>query len=107
MAQRQSTRKVLSDEVQGAGSYVMLRALEYGLIEERMKLDADDAGAILDFNREFVKAIVVDWNWVDDAGALLPVPSEDPSVISRLVMPEFEFLASASGLNQAAEQKKA
>jgi hypothetical protein len=107
MAQRQSTRKILSDEVQGAGSYVMLRALEYGLIEERMKLDADDRGAILEFNREFVKAIVVDWNWVDDAGEPLALPADDPAVISRLVMPEFEWLANASGLNQAAEEKKA
>lgn len=107
MAQRQSTRKILSDAVQGDGSFVVLRALEYGLVEDRMKLDADDKAAILDFNRDFVKAIVVDWNWVDDAGALLPLPSEDPSVISRLVLPEFEWLANASGLNQAAEQKKA
>ena len=107
MAQRVSTKKILSDDVQGEGSFVVLRALEYGLIEERMKLDADDTAAILDFNREFVKAIVVEWNWVDDAGALLPMPSEDPSVIARLVMPEFEFIANASGLNKAAEQKKA
>lgn len=106
MAQRKSTRKILSDAVQGEGSYVVLRALEYGLVEERMKLDAEDRAAVLQFNRDFVQAIVVDWNWVDDAGQALPLPSADPEVIGRLVLPEFEWLANASGLNQAAEQKK-
>lgn len=52
------------------------------------------------FNREFLAEIVVDWNWVDDAGKSLSLPA-DPE---QLVMPEFEFIARAAGLYDGAKK---
>jgi hypothetical protein len=106
MAQRQSTKRILSDQVQGEGSYVVLRAVPYGLITRRAKMDADDMGQMLEFNAEFLASVVVDWNWVDDAGEALPLPADDPTVLDRLVLPEFQFIAEAAGLNDAGQAKK-
>jgi hypothetical protein len=95
MAQRVTTRKVLSDEVQGEGSWVMLRALPYGMVTRRAKITQDDMEQVLAFNQEFLAEVVVDWNWVDDAGAPLPIPAQ----VDQLVIPEFEFIARAAGLD--------
>lgn len=100
MAQRVTTRKVLSDEVQGEGSYVMLRALPYGMVTRRSRIDPDNMDELMAFNREFLAEIVVDWNWVDDAGKSLSLPA-DPE---QLVMPEFEFIARAAGLYDGAKK---
>jgi len=104
MAQRVSTRKVLSDEVQGDGSYVMLRALPYSMISQRAKIDQNDFDQVLAFNEQFMAAVVVDWNWVDDAGEKLPLPADDPSVVNRLVIPEFQFIATSAGLDGSAKK---
>lgn len=100
MAQRVTTRKVLSDEVQGAGSYVMLRALPYGMVTRRAKIDQADMEQVLAFNQEFLAEVVVDWNWVDDAGAPLALPAQ----VDQLVIPEFEFIARAAGLEGNAKK---
>jgi hypothetical protein len=99
MAQRVSTKKILSDAVQGEGSYVVLRALPYGMISQRAKIDQTDFDQVLAFNEQFLAAVVVDWNWVDDEGAPLPLPANDPAVVNRLVIPEFEFVAKSAGLS--------
>lgn len=104
MAQRVSTRKVLSDEVQGEGSYVMLRALPYSMISQRAKINQDDFDQVLAFNQQFIASVVADWNWVDDAGELLPLPADDPTVVDRLVIPEFEFIARSAGLDGSAKK---
>jgi hypothetical protein len=104
MAQRISTHKVLSDEVQGEGSYVVLRALPYSMISERSKVDQDDFAQVLAFNETFLASVVVDWNWVNDAGEALPLPSADPGVVNQLVIPEFQFIANAAGLDSSAKK---
>lgn len=100
MAQRITTKKVLSDEVQGEGSYVLLRALPYEMVTKRAGMDPTDMPSVLGFNEEFVAAVVADWNWVNDEGELLPLPAR----VIDLVVPEFEFLARASGLDAAAKK---
>lgn len=100
MAQRVSTRKVLSDEVQGEGSFVLLRALPYGMITKRATIDQTDMAQVLAFNQEFVEAVVVDWNWVDDEGTPLSIPAN----VNDLVVPEFEFIARAAGLEGNAKK---
>lgn len=104
MAHRVSTRKVLSDDVQGDGSYVVLRALPYGMISQRAKIDQSDFDQVLEFNQQFLAAVVVEWNWVDDAGEPLPLPADDPAVVDRLVIPEFEFIARSAGLDGSAKK---
>jgi hypothetical protein len=104
MAQRVSTRKVLSDEVQGEGSFVMLRALPYSMISQRVKVDQEDFKQVLAFNETFLASVVVDWNWVDDAGEALPLPADDPGVVEKLVIPEFQFIATAAGLDGTAKK---
>jgi len=95
MAQRITTKKILSNEVQGDGSYVLLRALPYEMITTRASLDLEDMPAVLAFNAEFVQAVVADWNWVDDSGKVLPLPAN----VNDLVVPEFEFIARSAGLD--------
>ena len=107
MAQRVSTSKVLSDSVQGEGSFVVLRAIPYGLIRERATMATDDMAQMLAFNAQFLASVVVEWNWVDDEGNPLPLPADDPGVIDKLVLPEFQFIAEAAGLNDAGAAKKA
>ena len=101
MAQRVTTRKVLSDEVQGEGSWVMLRALPYGMVTRRAKIDQADMDQVLAFNQEFLAEVVVDWNWVDDQGAPLSIPAN----VEQLVIPEFEFIARAAGLVEGGAKK--
>lgn len=100
MAQRMTTRKVLSDEVQGAGSYVVLRALPYGMVTQRAKMAQDDFEQVLAFNQSFVEQVVVDWNWVDDEGEPLSIPAK----AEELVIPEFQFIARAAGLDDSAKK---
>jgi hypothetical protein len=104
MAQRVSTRKVLSDEVQGEGSYVTLRALPYSMISARAGIDQDDFAQVLKFNETFLASVVVDWNWVDDDGNPLPLPADDPGVVEKLVIPEFQWIATAAGLDSTAKK---
>lgn len=104
MAQRVSTRKVLSDEVQGEGSYVVLRALPYSMISARAGVDQNDFTQVLAFNETFLASVVVDWNWVDDAGEPLPLPADDPGVVEKLVIPEFQWIATAAGLDGTAKK---
>ncbi len=90
--------------MQGEGSFVKLRALPYGMVTSRAKINQDDMAAVLAFNEEFLAAVVVDWNWVDDDGKQLPLPADDPKVLNRLVIPEFEFIARSAGLDAQAKK---
>lgn len=99
-----NVKRLDSDEVQGEGSYVLLRALPYSMVTARARIDQGDLQQVLAFNQEFLAGVVVDWNWVDDAGELLPLPSVDETVINRLVIPEFEWITRAAGLDSSVKK---
>lgn len=86
--------KVDSEEVQGEGSFVIVRRMtwddaEYLFSEENTETDQRAIAA------EFLPKLIVDWDWVDDNDNPLPKPKEDPSVIKRLPLAELNFLLRA------------
>lgn len=124
MAQRMNTVRVASDAVQGPGSYVVVRKLGYtqrqratGLLTEAFGgqlpksrdlgevqlplqlMQANDA-----FTRELLAGNVAEWNWVDDEGQPLPLPSADLGVVDRLTEDEVNFVVRAiqSGMTENA-----
>lgn len=93
MAERQSVVRTKSFSVQGAGSWVKLRKLSLGQVSEfqamaEQNLDIDEETTEL---IKLVEAQVVDWNWVDDEGDPLPLPSKMDD-INVLTAEEFNFL---------------
>ena len=47
---------------------------------------------------------IVDWNWQDDDGNLLPLPKADASVLDELTIEEIQFLGEL--LNPGSERRK-
>src|SRR5512137_1897899 len=115
MAQRQGIIRVDASDVQGDGAYVVVRKLGYAQRQMATRMMADAFGGKLPQNlqgenitltseflagndaytRDLLTANIIEWNWVDDAGNALPVPSAEPGVIERLTDDEVNFLARA------------
>ena len=74
MPQRLNQATHKSDEVQGEGSFVVLRRQTLGETIRHAALV--DAGKVPDASRDAILACVIDWNWVDDQGRPLPLPSK-------------------------------
>jgi hypothetical protein len=107
MAQRQNIVTFDSVEVQGEGSWLKARLILHGQRKEYVARNGDIIGKNAtdvpperraEFQAEndamLVRAIV-DWNWVDDDGVLLPLPKDNPAVIDLLTEAEAAFIASA------------
>lgn len=98
MPERKNKRtfRVESDAVQGEGSFVVFKRLtweEYKALPDG--ITAGDAAALA----------VVEWNWVDDAGKPLPLPSEQPEIIGQLMQEEIQFLAVSRNAGRLADEK--
>lgn len=100
MPKRITSKRVKSDKVQGAGSWVEYKPFTYG---ERLELDderalhvAQDEDEGSAWARASSERLVVEhilaWNWVDDNGEPLPLPSADPTVVHRLNDVEMGFI---------------
>ncbi len=77
MAQRQNQVRHDSAEVQGEGSYVVLRRFTLGEYLEFKALANDPADVEGIAAAKFaIKTTVVKWNWVDDDGQALPLPAD-------------------------------
>lgn len=82
------------DEVQGEDSYVVFDRLTVAEAREFSRLTAEDNPRRQDKRAvEMMARKIMDWNWVDDDGEPLPVPSTDGAVIDRLTDPELSLLA--------------
>jgi len=92
MPKRKSTNRIESEEVQGEGSYVIFRSL---LVEEVRKArgikDDDDT---FELGMDNITNHIVEWNWVDEDGEPLPLPSDDPGIMDKLTVDEVNFLAN-------------
>jgi len=89
--------EVDSSEIQGEGSFVKFRRLNYS--EMRPLLDKSETLLRIDI----VAASIVGWNWVDDNGAPIPLPENDPDMMKTvLVQQEINWLIDA--LTSATEQ---
>lgn len=101
MAQRlfKSRFTVASDEVQGEGSHVVFQRATWGIIQS-VNTDGDSAGVAL------LRAVIVDWDWVDDDGNPLPLPSADPQILDRIPQVELDWLLDNSGIMRAESDAK-
>ena len=95
-------RKVRSDEVQGPGSYVVLKRVRVSPEEARMvkTYDIEHMQPLLDFFEGYLARVIVKWNWVNDEGRPLPLPKEDPKVIGELNMDELYFIIRKLGFKE-------
>lgn len=112
MPKRNNLMRVPSDEVQGEGSFVLLRRIRWETQQEaQMKLAKAAGGEIgsngegvrvtteflqmnAEFTRDLLQQCVVDWNWVDDDGKEFPKPS-DPAAVGVLNVEEVQFIVRA------------
>lgn len=98
MAQRLNIKHIPSDDVQGEGSSVKIRALTVAQYKRRLSLLQDAQKGASDASeqamRELFAEVVVAWDWVDDEGKPLPSPSL-PSTYELLTMPELMWLGQA------------
>lgn len=119
MPKRNNTFRVESDEVQGEGSFVVLRRQSWGdaqrnnrlLAEmnggelprgpEQVRLTTEFLEANVDITQETLAKAVVAWNWVDDEEKPLPIPSAgEPNLTGE----EVQFIIRA--LSAKAETEK-
>lgn len=125
MPQRQSVKIHISEEVQGEGSWVKIRRLTVGqqamfraamTDAEKSVISINDerlnrltkATMVIDAQKKILQQNVIEWNWVDDDGAVLPLPARQPEVLDMLTDEEFLFLFQCIGgqLPQAEVEKK-
>lgn len=93
MAERKSVVRTNSFAVQGSSSWVKLRKLSFGQVSEFQAMSEQGLSAE-DETTHLVKLVetqVIDWNWVDDDGEKMPIPSEMDN-IDNLTAEEFNFL---------------
>lgn len=114
MAKRQNLRKCDSEEVQGEGSWVVMRQISHG--ENKATIAkygaymgvgvADIPPATLiemqEANDDLIVKNVVEWNWVDDNGDPLPLPRNQPDIVDALTEAEAKFL----GLSMRGETER-
>jgi hypothetical protein len=92
MPKRQSVKRHESDEVQGEGSFVITTAVKVREIRKIRKHAADPDFDEFEGGIQLLAKHVIKWNWVDDEGAPLSCPKDDPKVIDDLTNEESEYL---------------
>jgi len=118
MPKRQSIKRIESTEVQGEGSYVVVRRQlvsemrkfasgeTWKQIQKMQSGELEDPALALAMAQEATER-VIEWNWVDDDDNPLPLPKDDPEVFDKLTDEEFAFLSVAlSASTQGAEERK-
>jgi len=126
MPQRASVRTFDTSDVQGDGSWIKLRPMTLGEVLS-LQGDAEEQRGFLyrlgrflgrllrkrpspsqlaRQNMTTVIRYVRGWNWVDDEGNPMPLPSDDPRVLDRLTMAEMQCITDCvNGARQSEEQK--
>lgn len=105
MPARQHVQRLPTPDIQGDDSWVEISRPTVGDIEELMAELPDDSLngtdktqnilSNLAATKRLISKHVLDWNWVDDNGAALDIPTEHPDIISQLTDAEMLFLVQA------------
>lgn len=88
--QNATEKRIESDEVQGAGSYVVLRRVRWRSMRAALGVfqqaggEANASEAGLAMMEALLPAALQEWNWTDEDGQPLPLPADDPAVIDDL-----------------------
>jgi len=124
---RTRTRRVETDELQGEGSYIIIKRATVNEAQELRKiqttrppdvegLDRDEAQELMDaFSedlelraRTFLANFILEWNWMNDDDQIFPLPDVDHlDVFGDLTTDELSFIYVAiAGADQNNAQKK-
>jgi len=100
MPERLNTKRVATDSVQGAESYVTLRRATSDesreLYKAIRKTDTPESEeAAYQAQVAFVQKHIVGWNWVWEDGLPMPSPKDDPTVIGKLSDQELKAIVDA------------
>lgn len=95
-----ATRRIDSAQVQGDGSFVVLRNLT---VNEALGFIGAKNGNAIEIRAGFLASKVVEWNWVDDNGNPLPQPTEE--TLRDLTIQEQRWLAEQLFARPEVEQK--
>lgn len=90
MPQRMNTLRADATPVQGDGAYVVLRKASWGQTQRLQQAAPEESVGLIP---EVLAECVAEWNWVDEAGAPLPLPHE--AGIAALSVDEVAFLVQA------------
>jgi len=96
MAKRLNVVKVDSAEVQGEGSFVVIRKFTFGelkAIRKTAKSIEGDEDVAIEVSTDLLAAHIVQWDWVDEFDAPLPQPKDGSEVIDQLTNEEINFLS--------------
>ena len=96
-------RKVDSAEVQGEGSWVLLKAPTLDEIAGAELPSEGDQKQAMEFGATVLGKLVIDWDWVDDDDQPLPKPT--PEIVRALPYAEIMFLMEATELDKLADPK--
>lgn len=108
MPQRITNRKIDTPELQGEGSFIVIKSLPYGVTRqlnristlmqdtENMEKETPERRLqIVEDGVAFTDKIVIDslveWNWVDDLGNPMSLPSK-PEDLDTLTFEEIQFI---------------
>lgn len=96
MAKRKtSCIRITTEDVQGEGSWAIVRKLNVREQRKFRKMFADKELTAFEIGVEVMKQNVIAWDWVDDDGEPLPQPKDHPEVIDLLTDAEVEVLGNA------------
>jgi len=90
MPERNITKRIDSKEIQGEGSYVVLRRLTIGYVKAMRRNEKGESN--LELNEQAVLDHLVEWNWVDSDGKPLPIPKDAPEILDAMTFEETDFL---------------
>ncbi len=98
-----------SDEVQGTGSFVVVKPLTWGEMKNHgfLKPDDKDKNRVkLEQAEKLFVHCIVDWNWTDTEGVAIKLPRQDPSVVNDFTDEEVAFLLQSIMGNKVEITKK-
>lgn len=103
-------RKIESDEVQGEGSWIIVRSPNFEDLGEFDPTQMEDMETNPEVAKEFGFSIagkmVEDWNWVGDDDRPLPKPKTLDNPMSVLSMPEMMFIIRELNLDSLVDASK-
>lgn len=98
MRKYKRTYRVDSESVQGEGSFVEFKNLTWGEAKEFFGRPSGDL--------DNIAARIADWNWTDEDGQPLPLPSEKPEIMQELMAWEVSFLVREANRGFSADDVK-
>lgn len=93
-------RKVDSADVQGEGSWVIVRNIGFEIIKSQNITELQNSDQNMDLAYQAAKSILYEWNWVNDEGEPMPQPKDNRDIFDELTIEEQWFILKAANLDK-------